>query len=100
MNFDFDFNEYNVDEKNGFTHTGESEENVNMNECGHYKVGDVVEIVDNVYGHGFKIGEHIRVTTVDEFGFIYYARSLKDNMRWAVHDTEVVEVERVKKEEE
>lgn len=101
MNLDiFDINEYNDDEKKGFTFTGESEEDVNMDECGHYKVGDIVEVVDNLFAHGFQYGEHIRVTTVDENGFIYYARSLKDNQRWAIHDTEVTEVERIKKEEE
>lgn len=75
-------------------YTGVAVEDVNWNEKGNYKVGDIVEIIDNELGHGFTIGEHVRILSLDEHGFVYFARSIHGGQHWAIYDTEI---KRIKK---
>lgn len=76
-------------------YTGVKKEDVDWAVKGNYKVGDVVEITSNELGHGFDIGDHVVVLSLDEHGFIYHARSIHGGITWALYDTEV---KRIKKE--
>ena len=77
-------------------YTGVKKERVDWAVKGNYKVGDVVEIISNELGHGFDIGDHVVVLSLDEHGFIYHAQSINGGITWALYDTEV---KRIKKED-
>jgi Protein of unknwon function (DUF3310) len=56
-----------------------------------YKVGDVVEIVDKINGHGFAIGELVEIIKVYRDGGSYDAMNDGGDW-WAVEESEISDV--------
>ena len=61
-----------------------------------YKIDDIVTITDNLYGHGFAIGQRVRITGVSPDGtswdqYSYTAKSTvnDDLMNWSIGNREL-----------
>lgn len=53
-----------------------------------YKEGQKVKIVDNIYGHWFKIGSIGVVETVD-YRYLSYDIIGEDGLKWVLRDKEL-----------
>lgn len=52
-----------------------------------YGVGDIVVICAKKHGHGFEIGEKVRI--IEDWPITYNAVSLNNDERWAVSEEEI-----------
>lgn len=54
-----------------------------------YEVGDIVEVIDNVTGHYFEIGDKVRVRSIFNDGTIDSCEHLDKSDHWYVDNEEV-----------
>lgn len=54
-----------------------------------YKIGDIVEIKDRLYGHQFKIGQKVKIAAEMPELHNYKAHSLDEKHSWYIEDNEI-----------
>ena len=59
-----------------------------------YEVGEIVEIIDDLNGHKFEIGEHVRIRALHFHGGVASAESLEDSdIYWFLDEDDIRKIE-------
>lgn len=58
-----------------------------------YEIGEIVEIIDNVTGHEFAEGQHVRIVDVDSKGEVQSAESLDGEDYWYIANEDIKKIE-------